>query len=235
MTTATPKRFWTRAEAVPAGAGFAVHLDGRPVRTPGRAPLVLPWRPLAQAVAAEWQAQGDRLDPATMPHTRTANSALDKVAPAMAEVRRIVADYGATDLLCYRAAHPQELVTAQAAWDAPLDWAAGRFGARLRVTAGVMPVAQDPATLERLAAGVARLNPFELAAFHDLVAISGSLVLGFAVLEQWLDPATGWHLSRIDEDFQTRLWGRDAEAEATAGARRQAFAQAAAFLRLCRA
>ncbi|MCR8726584.1 ATP12 family chaperone protein [Frigidibacter sp. ROC022] len=234
MTGTLPKRFWTQAQAVPEAQGFAVHLDSRPVRTPSKAPLILPNLPLAEAVAAEWQAQGERLDPATMPHTRTANTALDKVAASLDEVVRIVADYGGSDLLCYRASHPQELVDAQSAWDAPLDWAAETLGARLRVTAGVMPVAQDPEALARLDAEVARLSVFELTAFHDLVALSGSLILGLSVAGAVLDPEQAWRLSRVDEEFQARLWGSDAEAEAAAESRRQAFHDAAEFLRLCR-
>src|SRR5690606_30351144 len=139
------RRFWSEATVVPADGGHAVHLDGRPLSTPARAPLVLPTADLARAVAAEWQAVEGEVDPAAMPFTRTANSALDKVAPMRAEVARLVAAYGATDLLCYRAERPEGLVRRQAAWDAPLDWAADELGVRLRITRGVMPIPQDPA------------------------------------------------------------------------------------------
>jgi chaperone required for assembly of F1-ATPase len=228
------KRFWTRAEAVPDAGGHAIHLDGKPVRTPAKAPLILPTPALAQAVVAEWQAQGDRIDPAAMPLTRSANSAIDKVAPAQAEVARIVASYGATDLLCYRAGSPGTLVAAQMAWDAPLDWAKSAIGVHLRVVQGVMPVAQDPAALAILGRRVAGFPPFELTALHDLVALSGSLVLGLAVADGALAADEAWRLSRIDEDFQIAQWGEDVEAAAAAARRQGDFLHAQRFLALAR-
>ena len=169
-----------------------------------------------------------------MPCTRAANSAIDKVAPQFAEVVGIVAAYGGTDLLCYRATGPEALVERQGAgWDPLLDWAETALGARLCPTAGVMHVAQNAVALERLDARVAAMSPFALAAFHDLVALSGSLVLAFAVIEGRLDAEAAWRLSRIDEDWQIEQWGEDEEAAALTETRHQAFLQAARFFALC--
>lgn len=224
------KRFWKEATFEPVEGGWQVLLDGRPVRTPAKAALVLPSERLAQAIAAEWQAQGEKIDPRAMPATRTANSAIDKVAVQHEEVAAMLAAYGGSDMLCYRAEGPAELVARQSAdWDPLLDWAETRFGARLAVTAGVMPVAQDAAALERLAAPLREMDPFALAAFHDLVALSGSLVLAHAVTEARLDAAEAWRLSRLDEEWQIEQWGEDEEAEALAQVKRTAFHDAARF------
>ncbi|MFT6533237.1 MAG: chaperone required for assembly of F1-ATPase [Limimaricola cinnabarinus] len=224
------KRFWKEANVAPAEGGWQVLLDARPVRTPAKAPLVLPTQALAEALAAEWQAQEERIDPGSMPLTRTANSALDKVAVQRAEVAQMLAAYGGSDLLCYRAERPAELIARQASeWDSLLDWAEERHGARLVTATGVMPVAQDAAALERLAAPVFAMEPFALAAFHDLVALSGSLVLALAVVERRLEPQEAWRLSRLDEDWQIEQWGDDEEAEAMARVKRAAFLDAARF------
>lgn len=222
------RRFWkTAAAALHAEGGYAIMLDGRPVRTPAKALLRLPTAGLAEAVAAEWAAQGDTLDPATMPFTRAANSAIDTVAPHHQAVVDTVAAYGGTDLLCYRAQHPAELVARQATgWDPLLDWAEARFGARLAVTSGVMAVAQPSEALARLRARLAAADPFALAALHDLVSLSGSLVLGLAAAEGYLPPEAIWSLSRIDEDFQAEQWGTDEEAAEAAAYRRGEFLQA---------
>jgi chaperone required for assembly of F1-ATPase len=230
----TLKRFWKDVAVTKQADGYGVALDGRPVRTPGKTPLILPTRLLAEWVAQEWEAQAEKIDPMGMPATRTANSAIDKVTPQKAEVAAMLAAYGGSDLLCYRADGPVELVTRQTdEWNPLLDWAAERYDARLIVTTGVMPVAQDSAALVRLAAEVGSQDVFRLAAFHDLVALSGSLILALAVCEGRLDPETAWSLSRIDEDWQAQQWGRDDEAEAAAAIKMAAFAHAARFHALC--
>lgn len=229
------KRFWkTVAVTVADAGGWSVRLDGRPLSAPAsRAPLMLPTRPLAEAIAREWQEQEDVVRPAAMPMTRFANTAQDRVAVNFAAVADTVAAYAGTDLLCYRADAPAELVARQAAaWDPLLDWAASEFGARLRTTAGVVPVAQTRDTLERLAAEVARGSAWRLTALHDLVALSGSLVIGLAVERDVRSPAEAWAISRVDEDWQVSQWGRDAEAEAAAELGRRAFEDAVRFLRL---
>ena len=230
----TAKRFWKAAQVQPVAGGFTVSLDGRPVRTPAKAPLVLPTAALARAVAAEWDAQSDVIDPRTMPMTRSANAALDKVAVQFDEVAALVADYGGSDLLCYRAAAPEALVRRQAAaWDPWLAWAGERYGAPLRVTAGVVHVAQSEDSLARLALAVQAMSAFELTALHDLVALSGSLVLGLAVAEGTLGPEAAWEASRIDETWQSEQWGEDEEAAETAATKRADFLHAQRFWTLC--
>lgn len=234
MSAWTARRFWTTASAVPADSGFAVHLDSRPVRTPLKAPLILPTLALAEAVAAEWQAQEGKVKPDTMPVTRTANSALDKVAPQHAAVADMLAAYGESDLLCYRAEGPEGLIQRQAlAWDPLLDWAATTLSAPLLVTTGVMHVTQPPESLATLSRLVHQLDPFRLAAFHDLVAISGSLVLALAVIRGRLTASDAWTLSRTDEDWQISLWGEDEEAAEHSALKRQAFLAADRFYGLC--
>jgi chaperone required for assembly of F1-ATPase len=229
------KRFWKETAVEPVGGGFTVTLDGRPVRTPAKAPFVLPTRAMAEAAAAEWEAQEGEIRPETMPVTRMANSAIDTVADSHAEVVAIVAAYGETDLTCYRAEAPAELVALQAAgWDPLLDWAEAALDARLRPVAGVMHLTQEAAVLERLAAEVAAFDPFALAAFHDLVALSGSLVIGFAAARGHMEAEALWALSRLDEDWQAEQWGLDEEAAEHAALKRKAFLDAAHIFRLAR-
>lgn len=234
MNNWTLRRFWTTALAVPADGGFAVQLDSRPLRTPRKAPLVLPTAALAEAVAAEWQAQGERIDPASMPFTRMANSAIDTVTTEHATIARIVSDYGGSDLLCYRAEEPAALVARQAeAWDPLLDWAARDLKAPLRTTAGVVHVAQSADSLRILHGLVSDLSPFRLAAFHDLVSLSGSLILALALTRGRIAADTAWRLSRIDEDWQISLWGEDEEAAEVARRKQAAFLDADRFYALC--
>jgi chaperone required for assembly of F1-ATPase len=230
----TARRFWTEAKVVPGADGFAVHLDDRPVRTPRKAALVLPTAGLAAAIAAEWQAQGERVEPGSMPFTRTANSAIDTVAPQIGAVADMLAGYGGSDLLCYRAEGPTELVARQAdGWDPLLAWVADRLGAPLRTTFGIVHVAQDPASLAVLRTLVREQTAFQLAACHDLVSISGSLVLALAVQRGRITADAAWRLSRIDEDWQISRWGEDEEAAEVAGLRREAFLRADRFYGLC--
>ncbi|WP_212523658.1 ATP12 family protein [Actibacterium sp. MT2.3-13A] len=233
MSGWTAKRFWKEATVEREAEGFGVRLDGRPVKTPAKAPLLVPTRALAEAVAAEWDAQREKIDPETMPVTRAANAAIDKVAAQFDEVAGLIAAYGGTDLLCYRAETPEELAARQAeAWDPLLDWAESALGAWLTPTAGVMHVAQSEPALGALSARVHRLDPFELTALHDLVGLSGSLVIGLAALEGWADAETLWALSRIDETWQEDLWGADEEAAETAARKKQQFRQALHFFEL---
>ncbi|MFN4128663.1 MAG: ATP12 family chaperone protein [Paracoccaceae bacterium] len=228
------KRFWQAAQAEPCDAGFTVRLDARPVKTPAKRPLVLPTLAMAQAIAAEWDQQQGLIRPDTMPLTRAANSAIDKVAPQVDAVVDEIANYGTTDLLCYRATDPQPLVDRQAAqWTPLLDWARDALNAPLVVTQGVIPVPQPSQCLTCLRGHVAAYSPFQLAALHDLVAISGSLILGLAVARQRLTGEQGFGLSRIDEDWQSALWGEDETAAAQEVLRRDAFLRSERFFTLC--
>jgi chaperone required for assembly of F1-ATPase len=231
----TAKRFWTAASAEAAEGGFTVRLDGRAVKTPAKAPLVVPTLAMAQAIAAEWDAQQGKVRPETMPCTRAANSAIDKVAPLRAEVIAELAGYGGSDLICYRATGPQPLIDRQAAaWDPLLDWAKTTLRAPLNATHGVMHIAQPQPSLDRLTARVAAFSDFELAAVHDLIAISGSLVLALAVTEGRLAAEAAFDASRIDNRWQAEEWGEDEDEAAAEALRRAAFLQANRFFGLCR-
>ena len=228
------KRFWTTVSVAKGERGWTVRLDDRQLSGPvSRAPLVLPSLSLAEAVAEEWRRQEDVVRPQAMFMTRMANTAQDRVAVDFDAIVGIVAAFAETDLLCYRADAPAELVARQAeAWDPLLDWAASEFGARLRPTEGVVPVAQPQDALARLAAEVMRGSAWRLTGLHELVALSGSLVIGLAVERGVRTPEDGWAISRIDEEWQAAQWGRDDEAEAAAKRRRAEFLDAARFLRL---
>ncbi len=233
MSSWTAKRFWKEAQVVAAPGGYTVHLDGRPIKTPTRAALVVPTVAMAAAIAAEWDAQQGVIDPRGMPVTRSANAAIDKVRPQHAEVAALIAEYGGTDLLCYRAGTPPRLVAQQAAaWDPLLDWAETSFGARLTTTVGVVPVPQSATALAALMAQVTAMDDFQLAALHDLVGISGSLVLGLAVAAGRLSAEDAWVISRIDEAWQIAQWGADDEAEAEAEIKRAALIHARRFWEL---
>lgn len=229
------KRFWKSAVTVARDGGFAVDLDGRAVKTPAKAALIVPTRAMADAIAKEWDAQEDVIDPGTMPVTRSANAAIDKVAVMKDAVVEELAGYGASDLLCYRAEGPVELIAQQqAAWDPWITWAANALDAPLQTATGVMHVAQPTESTARLHAEVARLDPYTLAGLHDLVALSGSLVLALAVTKGKLSPAQAWEISRVDEAWQISQWGEDDEASAAAAVKRAAFEHAARFVELCR-
>ena len=230
MTGWRAKRFWTEATVMRDASGWHVLLDDRPVRTPAKAPMYLPTEAMAQAIAGEWAAQGEELDPLSMPVTRSANSAIDRVATQHREVAEMLAAYAETDLLCHRADGPERLRQRQdAGWDPLLDWAEERFGARLVPVTGILPTKQPRTALDRLSEAVHGCDPFRLTALHDLVGLSGSLVLGLAVAHGRLAPSDGWSLSRIDEDWQIEQWGEDEQATEVAVRKYGEFAHAMRF------
>lgn len=234
MTLTPSKRFWKDTNVVAVDGGYTLHLDTRPVRTPAKAPLILPTQKLADLVAAEWQAQTSKPDPETMPATRMANAAIDKVTSQFDEVCGVISAYGDSDLLCYRATSPVELTLRQGEkWDPLLEWAHEKLGARLAPVAGIMPVAQEPTALAILADHVSALTPYQLAAFHDLVAISGSLILGFAAAKRLHRLEELWALACLDELWQEEHWGRDDDAFAHRERKRQDFFDAAGFFAAC--
>lgn len=235
MAEWAPKRFWKTASVEPTEGGHTVTLDGRPVKTPAKAALVLPTAAMARAIAAEWAAQDDKVRSETMPVTCAANSAIDRVAPQRAEVAALIAAYGESDLICYRAEGPEPLAARQAAaWDPLIDWARDALAAPLTPTCGVMHRAQPPASVAALGARVGALDPFELTALHDLVSLSGSLVIGLAAAEGWAGLDDLWARSRVDETWQEELWGVDEEAAAAAALKKQAFLRARRFYDLAR-
>ncbi len=225
------KRFWETVSVEAQDDGFAIHLDGRPVRTPAKAPLLVPTHGFAEVIAQEWRDQTDEVNPGTMPATRTANVAIDKVSLRLPQVVAHLVEYGASDLLCYRAEGPSELVQRQAAkWDPLLAWSAATLNAPLQTIAGIMPVPQPPQSLENFRTRLSSFDAFSLSAFHELVSLSGSLVLAFAVDKNHVSATSAWSLSRLDEVFQQEQWGNDEEADAAAAIKQTAFEGAANLL-----
>jgi chaperone required for assembly of F1-ATPase len=235
MSEWAARRFWKTVSVDPVDAAFEVRLDGRPIRTPAKSRLLLPTADLARAVALEWEAQEDTVDPGTMVFTRMANSAIDKVTPRFDEVVAHLVGYGETDLVCYRATHPEALLRRQEeAWDPWISWAQSALGARLVSTKGVIPVPQDPAALASFSAAISGYSAFEVAALHDLVGLSGSLVLGVATAMEAERPEVLWETALVDEIWQVEQWGEDDEATRVAALKKAAFLDAARFLQFAR-
>jgi chaperone required for assembly of F1-ATPase len=209
-----PKRFYKNVGIKDEGEGGAeLLLDGKTVRTPGKALLALPARALADAVAEEWRAQRERIDPATMPLTKLANSAIDGVKGREQAVIDDIVKYAGSDLMCYRAEAPEGLVAAQAKhWDPVLAWAKATLNAPLKLSEGVVHVAQPQASLERIRAELERFDAFSLAALHVMTTLTGSALLALAVARGRLTPEEGWKAAHVDEDFQISQWGEDEEA-----------------------
>ncbi|OUS33097.1 ATPase [Rhodobacterales bacterium 56_14_T64] len=234
MSTWKQKRFWEQVSVTESEGRFAIELDGRQVKTPAKAVLSLPTRAMAEAIAEEWRAQDGAVNPHTMPCTRSANAALDKVQIQHIEVADMLAEYGDSDLLCYRAESPIELVQRQnERWNPALDWAATELGVRLILRQGIQHQPQDAKALQSLRTRVQALSAFQLAAFHDLVSMSGSLILGFAAAADWRGAAEIWALSRLDELWQEEQWGPDDEAQADTEIKRLAFLHAKRFYDFC--
>lgn len=222
------KRFW---KDVTVDTERVVRLDDRPVRTPGRVPLALPTPALAEAVADEWRGVKETVDPRAMPLTGLANAAIDRIAADPAPFAEGLARYAETDLLCYRADSPPELVERQdAVWNPLLDWARDRYDVHFTLVTGIMHQPQPEATVERLAQAVAALDPFRLAALSPVVTITGSLVLALALLEGAADSDAVWQAAHVDEDFQAEIWGEDYLAIEAREAKRREYDAAVRFL-----
>ena len=227
------KRFWKNAEAVQGKEGWLVELDGKPLRTPGRMPLTVPTKALAEATAAEWADVGTHVDPRAMPLTGLANAAIDRVGPDKEAFAAGLARYAEADLACYRAEGPSGLIERQAAlWDALLAWGRRRFDVDFRTTGGLLHVEQPQATIDRLQHAVAALDSFRLAGMSPLTTIGGSLLAALAVQEGALTPDRAWEAVSVDDQWQLEQWGSDAEAEAALENRRSDFLAAARFLDL---
>ena len=204
------KRWYKRAAAVPAGGGFVIMLDGKPLNTPMRTPVVVPTEVLARAIAGEWDAQGATIAPAEMRLTRLAATALDRIKPDPGPAIAEIAGYAATDLLCHRAEGPDDLRRRQdQTWQPILDWAAQRYGAKLAPVAGVMPVAQPHAALDALKKAVAGCDAMRLAGLHAVTVSSGSLLLGLALAEAHIGIERAWAAADLDEAWQRATWGDD--------------------------
>jgi len=229
------KCFWKEVAVIPEEGDWSIALDGRPLKTPARATLVVGTPLLADAISEEWRECGDEIDPRQMPLTGLANAALDQVAPDPAKFRNELARYAEADLLCYRAEHPPKLIAVQAVeWGPLLDWARRWFDVEFVVTAGIIHVPQPRETITKLADGIKEANPFELAALSPIVTIGGSLVTALALFERAIDLDTAWTAVSVDDRWQIDQWGADDEAVAALANRRQDFAAAARFLSLLR-
>lgn len=228
------RRFYEAAGIGRGEGDFALLLDGRGARTPGRSPLVLPTEALAQAVAAEWDSQGETIRPETMPLTRFANSAIDGVAPRMAEVRDEIVRYAGSDLVFYRAGEPERLVARQAAsWDPVLDWARQALGARFILSQGVTFVQQPETSLARIRdTAAAETSPFRIAAINVATTLSGSALLALQLAAGAITAEAAWMAAHADELHQEEMWGTDAEALARRDNRWRDFAAAANVLSL---
>jgi chaperone required for assembly of F1-ATPase len=227
------RRFWKSAEAVEAGDGFGIALDGRPVKTPAQADLHVPTRALAEAIASEWNDCDENVDPRAMPLTGLANAAIDRVSPDRASFAAGLASYAESDLTCYRAEGPEALVARQSeSWDVLLAWARRRYDIDFVCVSGVMHVPQPEETVRKLGHAVATLDAFRLAALSPLVTIGGSLVAGLAVLEEMMPAEDAWEAVSLDERWQLEQWGDDPEARTALDARRNDFLAGARFLAL---
>lgn len=227
------KRFWKAADIRSVADGWAIELDGKPVRTPARAPMVVPTETLARAIADEWNAASETVNPGEMPLTGLANAAIDRVAADRDAFAALLARYAEADLACYRADAPARLVERQARhWDALLAWGRRRYDVDFATTCGLTHVAQPKATVERLRHALSVLAPFQLAGLSPLVTTGGSLLAALALFEGALGESEAWDAVTVDERFQLDQWGADDEAEAALANRRRDFDVAARFLKL---
>ena len=229
----TFKRFYAQAETVAATTGFAIQLDGKPVKTPAGRPLEVPSLALAEAIAEEWAAQDEMMIPATMPLTQLASTALDRVEPERPHITGELMAYAGTDLLCYRAEIPVDLAARQARdWQPLLDWATLALDAPLVVTTTVLAVTQPPLALAALERALDRTDPWRLTAIQSAAAALGSLVLALALAEGRLSATEAFDLSQLDETYQIEQWGEDYEAADRRAALAADIAAAARLLEL---
>lgn len=227
---ARPRRFYDAVTIAPVAGGHAVRLDARPVHTPARRILLAPTVPLAEALAAEWAAQGERVDPASMPLTRLANAVIDGVAAQPAAVAAAVEAYLSCDLVCYRADGPRGLVERQRRhWDPVLDWAADTLGARFVRTEGVVFVAQPAGALRAAAAAIPE-DAWRLGALNAATTLTGSALIALALAHRALSADDAWTAANVDEDWNMELWGRDDLALQRRSLRQAEFAAAARVL-----
>lgn len=227
-----PKRFYALATATPVADGsFALQLDGRGAKTPARNPLAVKDKAVAEALAAEWNAVGERIDPGAMPLTKLVNSAIDRVSVEMEAVRADIVAYAGTDAICYRAEGPGSLVSAEdAAWNPLLAWAREALGARFILAGGIMHVRQDEGALLAIADALKPLDSLKLAALHVVTTLTGSAIIALALARGRLTPDEAWTAAHVDEDWQARHWGEDELATQRRVARRAEFDAAALVL-----
>lgn len=227
------KRTWEIVAVQRSEVGFSVTLDDQPIITPAKNTLLLPSSSLANRVANEWKEQNNEIIPAEMPFTRLSNSAIDKVSSQFKEVADILSEFGETDLFYYRASSPAELVEKQKiAWDPFLDWVNTSMNVRINVSSGVMFIDQDDDEMVKLKAPIYNMTPFQLAGFHEIVTISGSLIGAYAFVEKAFTADQVWSASRIDEEWQIEQWGSDEEAMTTSEKKHHDFKIGCEFFQL---
>ncbi len=228
-----PKRFYERAAATEHDTGFGIELDGRPVKTPLKRLLTVPKKALAEAIAGEWNAQEDVIDPVLMPLTKHANSANDRIEGHRADVVDELAAFGASDLVCYRADGPDTLVARQAQhWDAVLRSIETAIGARFILVQGVMFQAQPPETLNLLRQQIDDHDAFTLAALHTVSNLTGSVLIALALVQGDVSEQAGWAAAHVDEDWQIEQWGSDEEAGKRRAARLSEYSAALRYVSL---
>jgi chaperone required for assembly of F1-ATPase len=232
MRPPLPKRFYKEARAVERDGAFVLELDGKPAKTPARNPLAAPNVAVGELLAAEWNALGDTIDPAKMPLTRLLNVAIDRVAPEGEAVAADIASYAGTDLVCYRAAEPEELVQAQAdAWNPVLAWAHEALGARLALAQGVTHVQQPETALAAVRAEIDRApKPFGLAAVATVTVLTGSVLIALMLARGAISPEAAWTTAHVDEDWNVTKWGEDTEATQRRASRKAEFDAAARMI-----
>jgi chaperone required for assembly of F1-ATPase len=233
QTKALPKRFYKDVAVKEEGGRFGPLLDGKPVRTPGKAPLAVVNKPLAEAIADEWRAQGEQIDPSSMPLTKLANSAIDGIAGRAGAVMDEILAHAGADLLCYRASGPQGLLDAQAKhWDPVIAWAKDVLKVPLSLAEGIVHVAQPEGSMAAIKKRLEAFDAFGLGALHVMTSLTGSALLALAVAEKRLAPEAAWEAAHVDEDFQISQWGEDEEAKARRALRKRDFDAAARTLEL---
>ena len=226
------KRFYKIATVT---ADLGVALDGKPVKTPGKAALLLPTAALAEAVAAEWQSQGEKVLPSTMLLTKLANTAIDRVGPEKPRIVAEMVDYAESDLVCYRAGRPPDLVERQnAMWNPVIAWALVTLDAPFEAVPGVMHRPQSPEALRAVGEALGALNDYQLAALHNIVTITGSALIALMLAKRAILPDAAWEAAHVDEDFQIAQWGQDEEAAARRQRRLREFLACCRFVELCR-
>ena len=227
-------RFYRDVAVEQAGEAYRILFDGKPLRTPAGAAFLLPNQALAQAVADEWQAQGQKLNPRSFHLTKLANAAIDRVAANRdACVEQILA-FAKSDLLCYRARARQDLAARQAAqWDPLLEWACARYGAKFQAAAGIAFVEQPPEAIERLARALGCHDDFALAALYAAAVLTGSAIIPLALSEGRLDADEAFAVAQLDELYQAEKWGQDPEALIRSRSKGGELTHIARFLFLC--
>ncbi len=227
------KRFWKNVHVVSSEAGYFIKLDDIILKSPAKRQMMLPTEELAKKVASEWDKQIEEIDPTTMPFTKSANAALDKVSEQYEEVSSLLGEYGETDLLCYRADSPPELQKRQkTGWDPIINWAENTFKVQINCGTGIVYIPQNEKLFSETRKKINNLSIFELTAFYDMVSITGSLILGLAIINGRLSAEEAYQLSRIDEQWQLEQWGEDEEAQVASNQKNMAILHSEEFFAL---